>query len=349
MNTGRWLLSSGKRNKAVKRRDANLILVSLAAAGGAVFAYSFPVDLLELAIKNSELPAIIPAAAPPLGGTARLIFTAVAACGASVLTGLLLPWNGRKENKARGGVSVMTFQFSKLKALMGRRATANDERPAFDVEELHVDPMPVLRRSDAHPDAPPRAPLFASRDLGHEALPPIHAGNDDDNDPGDVMNVIMRPADEPAGPVVEDITGLAMPRAPDPLPWETVQGEMDRLLAGVRFRTVEDAQADTVPLNVDAEPAEPTIDELIGRLEQGLAKLRAAIDRNPPPSASASPPDTPGDQSIIPPKTAPLSPVETSHDHHDDKEAGWRETGSLTDADLGTALAALRGITARAG
>lgn len=333
----------------MKRRHANLILVSLAAAGGAVFAYSFPADLLELATKNSGLPAIIPATAPPLGSTARLVFTVVAACGASALTALVLPWSGRKENKARGGASVMTFQFSKLKALIGRRKTANDEGFAFDVEELHVDPMPVLRRSDAHPDAPPRVPLFASRDLGHEALPPIHAGNDDDNDPGDDMDAVMRREDEPGRPVVEDITGLAMPRAPEPLPWETVQGEMDRLLAGVRFRTVDDAQADTVPHNVDAQAAEPTIDELIERLEQGLAKLRAAIDRNPPPPASASSPDTPHETSINPPNAAPLPPVEVSYDHDDDKEAGWGGTGSPTDADLGTALAALRGITARAG
>jgi len=249
----------------------------------------------------------------------------------------------------------MTFQFSRLKALIGRRKTANDEGFAFDVEELHVDPMPVLRRSDAHPDAPPRVPLFASRDLGHEALPPIHAGNDDDNDPGDDMDAVMRREDEAVRPVVEDITGLAMPRAPEPLPWETVQGEMDRLLAGVRFRTVDEAQGGNASGNMKEESAkptisaEPTIDELIERLEQGLAKLRAAIDRNPPPPASASSPDTSHGTNINSPNAAPLPPVEVSYDHDDDKEAGWGGTGSATDADLGTALAALRGITARAG
>lgn len=116
-----------------------IVLGALAALGVA----AMPVSGLESLVMGSGLPAILPAAEPPLGLTAR----AVAAL-------------------ASGGFAAL-FAWLAAFILVGSRSVtlgrALEPAAAFDDEDL---PMPVLRRADAHPDAPPRPPLLATRDLG---------------------------------------------------------------------------------------------------------------------------------------------------------------------------------------
>jgi hypothetical protein len=72
-----------------------------------------------------------------------------------------------------------------------------------------------------------------------------------------------------------------MPRAPEPLPWEDIQAEMDRLLNTAREREAAFASYDSiVPADQpDDEPdREPTITELADRLERGLARRRALAE-----------------------------------------------------------------------
>lgn len=97
-----------------------------------------PGDLLEDLIVQSGLPAILPAAEPPLGATARLGLALVGAGGTGLISWLLL----------------FLMVGSRAIGWPGAAATINDPM------------VPVLRRADAHPDAPPRRPLFASKDLG---------------------------------------------------------------------------------------------------------------------------------------------------------------------------------------
>ena len=120
----------------VQRLTPNLALAGAGAAGVlvALATLAIPYGLLTDIVVTSGIAAFIPAAEPPLGATAR-ICVGVFAGGAAAL----IAW----------------FLFS---ALLMWRESRGTEEPG--------ERAPVVRRADAHPDAPPRAPLRANRDLG---------------------------------------------------------------------------------------------------------------------------------------------------------------------------------------
>ncbi len=109
--------------------------------GGAVALGTLvvPMPVLEALVMDSGLPAVIAATEPPLGFTARFIM----ALGA--------------------GGAVALFSWFALFVLLGSRTVAIGDGEEVDPDTV---PTPVLRRADAHPDAPPRPPLLATRDLG---------------------------------------------------------------------------------------------------------------------------------------------------------------------------------------
>lgn len=243
--------------------------MGLAALGGGIVGYSFPLDLLDRVIVATGAAAAAPLIAPPLGLLARFLLVGLCAAITAVLTAAALPWG------------------------KGRAGDRDRPEPYFSALETSEEAIPVLRRSDSHPDAPARPPLFASRDLGHEALPPV------DDHPGDMSAMFdriwpeqeTRQADDPAPlPTLE------------PMPWDMIQAEMDRLLAGVRFRPIEDGLSPTAPsepldaeLKHEEQPRRveedaatgriPSIQELIVRLERGLARRRnSAADPAPDPT-----------------------------------------------------------------
>lgn len=245
--------------------------MGLAAIGGGIVGYSFPLDLLERVVAATGAAAAVPTLAPPLGVTARFVLVGLCAAITVVLTAAVLPWK------------------------KGRAGDRDRPEPFFSALETSDDAIPVLRRSDAHPDAPARPPLFASRDLGHEALPPVMADSPDDM--SSMFDRIwpeqgMREADDPAPPP-----------ALEPMPWEMIQAEMDRLLAGVRFRPVDEAVSPPPP-GEQPEPEKseqpqwseedgaagriPSIQELIARLERGLARRTATAAEAEADAASAS-------------------------------------------------------------
>lgn len=124
--------------------------LALALAGGvgalaALASLAIPVPMLEEAVIASGLAAFLPAAEPPLGATARI-------CVGVAIGGL-----------------VATGTWLALSLLMAIRpqADAPGER------------IPTVRRADAHPDAPPRAPLLATRDLGMHPDAPVTASGHD--------------------------------------------------------------------------------------------------------------------------------------------------------------------------
>jgi hypothetical protein len=113
----------------------------------AIMFLAVPTDLLESMVIDSGVASVFSAAEPPLGFTARLAL--VLLCG--------------------GGVGVVAW-FA-LFLLFGTRTIVlarDGGSPA----------APMLRRADAHPDAPPRRPLFANTDLGTPFLEvrakPVH-------------------------------------------------------------------------------------------------------------------------------------------------------------------------------
>jgi len=121
-------------------------LIALVAGGLAALGVAMiPVPALEALVMDSGLPSILAAAEPPLGITARL----AVALGA--------------------GAFVGAFMWLSAFILLGSRGLTigGAEAEPVDAQEVAV---PVLRRADAHPDAPPRPPLLATRDLGKPFL-----------------------------------------------------------------------------------------------------------------------------------------------------------------------------------
>lgn len=144
-----------------------------------------PMSVLEGLVMDSGLPAVIAATEPPLGFTARFIM----AFGA--------------------GASVALFSWFAAFVLLGSRTLTIGESEEIDLD-LDVVPTPVLRRADAHPDAPPRPPLLATRDLGR----PFDAFRT----PPDITKIeeeIEEIAIEVAAPVLEP---LAIAPIEQPLP-----------------------------------------------------------------------------------------------------------------------------------
>lgn len=213
-----------------------------AALIGSAAAATFllmPADLLESLVWHSGVAAVLPVAAPPLGDTAR----AVLAFG--------------------GGSLAAAVAWSALFLLFGAGGFLTGAK-------RREDGIPVVRRADAHPDAPPRRPLSAA-DLGLPmmavAAPRVAEGDrpipaDLDLplaafDPNALLPVPMepvRPVAPLAPPPVERIATFALPLAPQgPAPI----GPADR---------------------AESNPA-PTIEALLRRLEQGAGRRRHAIAR----------------------------------------------------------------------
>lgn len=101
-------------------------------------------DALTGLVLHLHLPTVLPAAAPPLGLTARLVL-------AVVLTGL-------------GGAIGLAIGL----ALYSRAGGALPARPVRARPAPHTDasePAMRVRSRDAHPDAPPRRPLVVTQDV----------------------------------------------------------------------------------------------------------------------------------------------------------------------------------------
>ena len=137
-----------------------------------------PMWRIETVVSESGLPALLPIAAPPLGWTARAAMMLLAALLVAVPV-----WIG-------------------LTLLAVRRPVALPSAEA-PVEEA----PPSVRRADAHPDAPPRPPVRAARDLGTPFLDPVASPEPEVELPRD-LNTPMAIFDPDALPMV--------PAAPPP-------------------------------------------------------------------------------------------------------------------------------------
>jgi hypothetical protein len=113
---------------------APAIAIVLAALGGLMFLL-MPTAVLEDLVVDSGIASLITAAQPPLGMTAHfaIAFLVALVVGSVSWFGLFL--------------------------LIGTRTIVIGR-------DAREDGVPILRRADAHPDAPPRRPVFANRDLG---------------------------------------------------------------------------------------------------------------------------------------------------------------------------------------
>ena len=122
----------------VGRNALDLPVAALSGLAIVFVAFARPGGLLADAVGASGLPSVLPAAAPPLGLTAR------AAIGVA------------------GAIATFALVFALLRLL--DRTGLDAPRRKRDAEP--VDENPRLRRRDLHPDAPARRPISATRDLG---------------------------------------------------------------------------------------------------------------------------------------------------------------------------------------
>lgn len=133
------------------------VLATVLGVAAAATVALLPVPVLERLVMESGIASIVAAAEPPLGNNAR----ALLASGA-------------------GGV-VTLFSWFGLFLLLGTRSFGFGGK-AQEVPVGEV-PTPVLRRADAHPDAPPRPPLLATRDLGTPFLEVTARDREDEGKP----------------------------------------------------------------------------------------------------------------------------------------------------------------------
>ncbi len=271
-------------------RGLTLPLPALAAGiGGGLVALAFlvmPAGLLESAVLRSGIPAVLAAAEPPLGFTARI--------GLGIIFGGLVAgfaWFGAQIlDDGKGGTRRVS-----LDGLLAR-----------------------FRRGDVHPDAPPRPPLFANRDLGTPFMgvkapeaPDAEPAEQDlpvdldqpmaAYDPGAILAVPL-PAPEPVAPLSRpqlidpgdrfetfELTPMQRPQPafpPQPMTPDPAFAAPARPLSlrvpppgslrTMTLRETESAFAPPAPQRVVAPETESTVHALLARLERGIASRDTA-------------------------------------------------------------------------
>lgn len=204
-----------------ERSALDLPVAGLAALAVAFAAFTVPDALLGRAVEATGLPSLLTAAQPPLGNTARLLMAVV------------------------GAATIFTAAFALLRWL-DRFAARGPVRSIASVE------TPRVHRADAHPDAPPRRPISAARDLGEPAPPSL-------------PEVKAAVAAEPVQP--ERKPELSLPTAAP----ESLGALMARLERGLARREGDESAAPIAPPPVPAASND--------RLQSAIEGLRALATR----------------------------------------------------------------------
>ncbi|MEH3100918.1 hypothetical protein [Sphingomonas adhaesiva] len=218
---------------------AAAVLAGIGLAAGIVTA---PAETLDAVVARLDLAAVVPAAAPPVGATGRTLL--------ALAMGLLVATIGCAAHWRTRWMPV---------------GAAHD--------------IPMIRRADAHPDAPPRRPIRASEDLG-QPLPIVEAPVADAPEPPlpwmsppperrlprdlDLPMSVFDPGAVPAAPMepVRPLPSLTVPTPPPAPPRPTL------IDPGERFESIA----------LPPQPAgEATIASLLERLERGAARRQARV------------------------------------------------------------------------
>jgi hypothetical protein len=332
---------------------------AMAVAGGiaaALVVATLPHVYLENIIGTTGLSEIIPAAAPPLGNTARGL---VAVLMGLVSTSALYLFLNSKTKSLEGGSDMSLairrnltsesrdvehdgksrYSLPKLN-LSAKSLTKFLKKPkksAGQVTELKD--LPDVRTADSHPDAPARQPIFASSDLGAplvEKIKPFEqpeiARNHVESDEPPAPRVVT-----PA-PFVADKT-LHSPDELEPTP----------VPVSVQHDNITKTEETVLPRE---DLTALSLAQLADRLEAGLRRLEALESRgqvvSPPASPVAQPlaveEDIPLPQSQEEPVAVAIAPLRSVDsvkiDIQDDRQADM-------DAALKAALGTLERMTAQ--
>lgn len=252
----------------------------MAVAGGiaaALVIATLPHVYLESIVGATGLSEIVPAAAPPLGNTARGLIAVVAGMiSASALylflnhttklheggsdMGLAIRRNLSSEsnNQEDGGKSRLAVPKLNLSARSLTKFLRKPKKARGQVTELKD--LPDTRPSDRHPDAPARQPIFASSDLGLPLAEKIKRFDES------IFEKDTAPFAEPAAP----FTAPVEPAVAD----EELQSsfpERERVAENQTENIASQAEA----VRPEADLSSLSLAELADRLEAGLARLEA--------------------------------------------------------------------------
>lgn len=251
---------------------------AMAITGGiaaALVIATLPHVYLENIVGATGLSEIIPAAAPPLGNTARGLIAVVA--GMISASALYLFLNHKM--KSHEGGSDMSLAIRKnltTESIDDARA----EKTRFSVPKLNLSAksltkflkkpkkspgqvtelkdLPDVRPADRHPDAPARQPIFASSDLGAPLAEKIKRF-----DPSMAEEAIAEPAKQSASPIV----------TPDPFAAERNQrSPSEQEPAAARSENIVRREEAATP---KADLSTLSLAQLADRLEAGLRRLEA--------------------------------------------------------------------------
>lgn len=209
------------------------VAAALAGCAAALLIAVLPEWRLESLVASSGVADHLAAARPPLGATARSVLALASG----------------------GGVALLVWAALAFAAI--RTGAGDDPVVATDA--------PVLRRADAHPDAPARRPLRASEDLAPSWRRPLAIGAGEP------------PASVPAATVGERVS------------WRPVPADLDTPLAAVDPAAIPDVPRE--PVRPVAPLARLTPTERFETFE--LTPIRRSA-----PAAVVAPTPTPGRASL---------------------------------------------------
>lgn len=163
-------------SKTVSHSQIRAIMLAMAGAILVAVTIMFlPVRFLETATESTGFAELVPAARAPLGDTARALF----AFGSGAFTLAVLAY----ALLHLGTTSAKRFELSEPAPdwasepdeEKGASRLARLKMPGLSIPKMpwvhddgditELSDLPKLRNGDAHPDAPPRRPLFANQDL----------------------------------------------------------------------------------------------------------------------------------------------------------------------------------------
>jgi hypothetical protein len=232
------------------RSVIDLPVAALAALSVGFVAFAMPADLLSQAVAATGLPTLLPAAAPPLGATARALVVGVAASATFAAIFMLLRLLDRRDHE----VAPAAFE----------QAPPRPRVREFVAEPEEQAEPPRLRRADSHPDAPARRPILAGSELGEPDLarpyPQRRALVAEPEPEPEVVETSWEPVEAFVKPEPEPEVAEAPAPEPEPV-HETVSAP------------IEDS----------------SISDLVARLERGLGRRQPVAAAEPAPLAQPEP------------------------------------------------------------
>ena len=266
---------------------------AMAIAGGiaaALVIATLPHVYLEYIVGATGLSEIVPAAAPPLGNTARGLIAVVAGMISASALYLFLNYKTKSHDgdsdmdlairknltsmptddsrESRAGLTVPKLNLS-VKSLT--KFLKKPKKSPGQVTELKD--LPDIRAADRHPDAPVRQPIFASSDLGLPLGEKIKRIDEPmfEQEPADTSE----PAIQYAAPAEQEV--------PEASPQSPMQEQ-------VAVDQSVNAKPQNEAMTPQADLSGLSLAELSDRLEAGLARLEALQKRE---RVSPSPATTP--------------------------------------------------------